>query len=415
MRNLQLSVVVCSLIVGGCVEAPDEIGVAEAPILGGTGGYVGQFPTVVAIANRGLCTGTLIGPDLVLTAAHCVSPSVMGYSSQQQLTSDTVVILDTASVYDSTGRQISAANTIPHPSFNLNALGDNDIGLIRLSQRVTDRTPTPINRVSADSPVGVTVTQVGYGVSQVNNQNSAGRLYVLANKTSVSCSTLGESDINLLCFSQTDGTGKCEGDSGGPSFADIGGTRKVVGVTSFGDPNCTYYGADTRVDAETSFLDQNAPELQCEADGVCIEECGTGALPTDPDCPTCTVSDDCGDPNKECVDGFCQPLPFTPGGTGYACTDSAQCELGWCAPGPEGSRCTEGCTPEAADTGCPDDFDCLPSGDSGACWPTGPGGGGGGGCSVGAGDGSDTGRGTWVGLLLLAGLITLRRRRSRVA
>jgi len=90
------------------------------------------------------------------------------------------------------------------------------------------------------------------------------------NQTSVSCGFIGSGaeDANLLCFDQSNNTGKCEGDSGGPSFAMIDGARTQVGITSFGDPMCKKFGGDTRTDAAKLFIISHVPELQ----GSCTQD-----------------------------------------------------------------------------------------------------------------------------------------------
>src|ERR1043166_3301059 len=61
-------------------------------IIGGTADTVGQFPTVVVLEiGNSLCSGTIIDKDWVVTAAHCMDPSVLGLSSQAAVTSATRV------------------------------------------------------------------------------------------------------------------------------------------------------------------------------------------------------------------------------------------------------------------------------------------------------------------------------------
>jgi MYXO-CTERM domain-containing protein len=124
--------------------------------------------------------------------------------------------------------------------------------------------------------------------------------------------------------------------------------------------------------------------------------------------PPCTGNSDCGN-GQVCnvQDGQCIAGPGQPGGEGATCTDSSMCASGICAAGPDGMRCVTVCTPGGTD--CPDGFDCLSTGASGACWPRAdtlnPGGSGG--CAIG-------GRSpAWTGVLAFLGLALLLLRRRR--
>jgi MYXO-CTERM domain-containing protein len=363
----RLSICLCLSLVA--CQGAGEVGSRSEAILGGSAPEAGQFPTVVAIlisgGQRGLCTGTLIGEDLVLTAAHCVQASGLGFADQSQVTAETAVYID--SIVVGNGSATAAADTIPHPAFR--QPGDPDIGLIRLAQPRTDREPSPVNLNSSSAPVGTNVDMVGYGEDA---GGSAGRIQYLESKTSTSCASSGFSDSTFMCFNQQDGTGKCSGDSGGPSF--LVGTSTVVGITSFGDRDCQFFGVDMRTDSPEAraFLAENAPELSCGLDGTCDEDCDA-----DPDCGG------------------------GPGGLGATCDDDESCQVGFCASGPGGMRCTVECTPDSSE--CPDGFECLDANnDTGACWPIDDGG-----CN-------SSGGGAGAGALLLIGMLLgfARRRRA---
>jgi MYXO-CTERM domain-containing protein len=396
-----------------------------AGILGGTPTASGDFPNVVAVYVNppgALCTGTLIAPDWVLTAGHCVTPSLLNVADQATVTKNLVVIFDDVDLTTKTGtpKVIHAKQTVPHPMYNPNGADqglNNDVGLIQLVSTVTDRTPVLLNRKAADAPTsGMHLQMVGYGI-HTSGGNDSGVEYVLGDKVTMTCADMlktgmvsgNPTDTNLLCWPQNDPvSGKCEGDSGGPSFTMVGGVKKQVGITSVGwsssqaETACNGFGADTRVDHVMQWIDATVgPTLKCVADGTCVIGC---AGTPDPDCPPCTKDTDCGK-DQVCDRNACSPAPFSTGGPGATCTSNADCIVGSCGKVGTEQRCSESCTPGAANA-CSPGFDCLgtTSGQAGACWPSD--GGGGGCCSA---DGEPPG----AALLLfgLGALFVMRRRR----
>lgn len=345
-------------------------GTVATPIIGGTPTTEGQFPNVVVFeAGGGLCTGTLITPEWVLTAAHCIQ----GLSP-----AGVRVHFATVNLNKSQGVVRTAMQLIPYPTFSQNALGKHDIGLIKLTTPVNDIIPVPVNLVKENAPVGIQVTMVGYGTTATNGGAGSIGVQYTVDQTSVACSTFVGSNDNLLCFNQVSGKGKCNGDSGGPSFAMIGGRMTQVGITSFGDMGCTQFGADTRTDAEKDFLLQHIPQLEC------------------------TTDDDCGEGNI-CFQKKCIVTPFADTGLGSECTGNGDCESGMCATSGDSGYCTWNCM-VGVDGGCPEGLECTAAGGGGACWPVESDSG----CCDASGAGGPT---ALIGFLFLG--VTLGRKRRR--
>lgn len=351
MVDARAAIVAAVALLGACAEpgAEPDPGASRAPIIGGQ--YTPNDDAVVGLVGRGgiECTGTLVTPRVVVSAAHCV---IFGAPRQIFIGSDPAV----------GGRYVDVRESIAHPDFDVNELLA-DISAIILAEPVEDVPPVPL--VERAPQVGEVARFVGFGLTRAGNPPGGdyGRKYEV--RASIA-------EVRPLDFKY--GVATCNGDSGGPAFLEIDGGEYLAGVTSWGDPDCAEYGWDTRVDAYLEWLKpvfDRADEPICASDG----RCATGCPKVDPDCPCssedgfCDAScadlatdDDC--PVECSDDGTCRKdgcprrdsdCPITRVGDpcehDFDCAEDALCD-GVCRPrcGPGFGTCTDGQTCEWVDS-----------------------------------------------------------------
>ena len=226
-----------------------------------------EFPATGMLLTQGqsICTGTVVGPRSVLTAAHCVEgmdPSQLefGFGASQ----------------DQVEGSVQVVSATQHPQWDSQQLA-NDVAMLSLSEDAPTA-PIALNQVMDQSWIGRTLILVGYGVSDGPSQTGGG----IKRMVEVNISQVDDTTVR---YETTDGKSACNGDSGGPAFADEGGQLVVAGVTSYGDQSCQQYGVYTRVDTFVSFIKEQI------ANGG-----GDPADPGDPGDPGGDPGDPGGDP-----------------------------------------------------------------------------------------------------------------------
>jgi hypothetical protein len=209
-----------------------------------------DFPSVGIVGslrNGGFCTGTLITPTDVLTAAHCA----IVIDGPQQGT------------FELDGQIYRTAEIAIHPGFNNFTLG-NDIAILRLNEAVLDVPPSAIFR---DEPlVGDVLSIVGYGSSGTAQDGADGTF----GTKRVGITTIDEVTAQLVSWFYDDAneSNTAAGDSGGPGYIDIDGDLFVACITSGGtEPDSVLgdFAFNTRVDAYADWIDSTIAELDDQA------------------------------------------------------------------------------------------------------------------------------------------------------
>jgi secreted trypsin-like serine protease len=208
-------------------------------IVGGEDAEPGEWPwqALLIINNQFQCGGSLIAPEWVLTAAHCIYNTSTGQNYQNvQITMGAHNLSQTEP-----SRQVKAATQIiRHPNYNPTNL-DNDIALLRVGTPfvLNDRVQTIATAASnAGSFTGALSWATGWGATSEGGSGATilqkVDLPVLSN--SQCNSWLGGITDNMLCAGYEEG-GKdaCQGDSGGPLAVESGNSWVLIGVTSWGD------------------------------------------------------------------------------------------------------------------------------------------------------------------------------------
>jgi hypothetical protein len=243
---LRISLVVpgvVAIVASGC-EAPDSrlLSVSQ-PIVAGTPN-TGDPAIMELLSFRGntgaRCTATLIAPNLLIAAAHCLveTPGFQRF------------VFPGNDDRNAAEKDMLAVKTVvANPQYGSPRQG-NDFSIIVLEQPLPIR-PVPLNRATVEMAQGKPVRYVGYGLVTPGNPNSGG---VKRHHTA----PLAQVSRLLLTIAPND-HGACQGDSGGPLLLDDGrgGGESIIGIGSFVDaPACLRNSFYQRVDTQLAWIDE---------------------------------------------------------------------------------------------------------------------------------------------------------------
>lgn len=209
----------------------------DSRVIGGLEVSEGSLPYQVSIQNtfgEHVCGGSIISPEWVLTAAHCLE-----WPKQYlKVVTGTVNWTKPDAEYTVTDLKVHCLYNKP--------MYHNDIGLIRLAKPIVYNERTqPVELVSSNTlNEGDKLLLSGWGSVKVWGRTpdilqKVELTYMSHDKCAAgvrNTAWLGEGHI---CTDTTKGAGSCNGDSGGPLYDAV--NKVLVGIVNWGEPCAVGY------------------------------------------------------------------------------------------------------------------------------------------------------------------------------
>jgi len=276
----QLCAVVSSVSLRG--DTGRQVGIFDNNrIIGGDEAREGRYSYSVSLQDEGghFCGGSLIAPDVVLSAAHCAGGVYTAVIGRHDLESDD-------------GDEVEVEIEMVHPDYDDDTT-DNDFMLVFLKRNTT--ADVELVQVSPDVIIeGTNVTVMGWGDTAIDddedvmpNELMEAEVAVVSNENCDASESdekgweydyNGQITGNMLCAEHVYEKDACQGDSGGPLVirSNLGDIQVGVVSWGFGCAHNDFPGVYSRVSAKYDWIKQQVcagssvppASFECDADST---------------------------------------------------------------------------------------------------------------------------------------------------
>jgi hypothetical protein len=202
----------------GCESRPSQVPLSETrlPIVGGNLAAPCEWPTAVMMVGPvWVCTGTLVHPHVVVTAAHCLYDDSGRYTP--------FISIGLGETANSWAKTVAIAGCTAH--------SDNDFAFCVLAEDVTDVPIVPVMAPceASELAAGKAVVEVGFGVTSASSSAYGRKKWIDGTIASAPLPPLVPSPADVYATSGSQ-DGEYLGDSGGPLFFQMpDGSWRLIG------------------------------------------------------------------------------------------------------------------------------------------------------------------------------------------